>query len=146
MCEDFVMWHRVNIYYSNNSLHSPCDIWCTGGCRDKLYTTPPLTRWKYRTQYEYWRNRQELRNLHREHTPGYNTRIFKYRWLVLSPSVCFSFYLLSAINTKAPDYSPYSVYLWSSTSHIQYLLLQSCCLQWQRLLWLLAAWVRDGQV
>ena len=24
-------------------------FWCTGGCRDKLYTTPPITRWIYVT-------------------------------------------------------------------------------------------------
>ena len=111
-----------NTVLQSPSMSTPSDILCTGGCRNKLYSTPPIQWWIYCDKHILGStpgNRQSYT------TPGYNytpgvilTRKFKSRWLVLSPSVCslFSVYFANNIN----EYLPAAFFDYCGLLHLSY--------------------------
>ena len=94
-------------------------FWCTGGCRDKLYITPPITRWIYEIRYKYpWYlcNRQSYETS----TPGINPGVHNYSYIqirmarFLAPGLSLILHLLP-FNLNLHLSCCDLFYLWTST-------------------------------
>ena len=98
------------IHYSYNSPHvHHMTFWCTGGCRDKLYTTPPITRWTHEMRYKYpWYSCN--RRSYETSSPGIN------------PGVHYSYIQIRMARFLAPGLSPIFYLLPFNLNHIL-----TCC-------------------